>query len=235
MHKENLGEPHAVFAGGERYVSPRFAAEAERMLQQELSDAGLGSRSDYLDFVELVNVVQRSAIEYYGWVTTTEEAYTVLSASFGRVGVLVVRSGERVRFERCDAERITESLLWRLPDVGVARGETFSVRHKDFHAPRGRAEGSVMRRSGATRPEGARRLDNLLTVQRLSVAKLYAAKRDSSGARERSERWLTVLDLVDGRWALSVTSSRGERWINAAPGTQDVIGARLGELAASIR
>jgi hypothetical protein len=235
MRKENLGEPHAIFVGGERYVSPRFAAEAERVLHRELAQAGLGNRSDYLDFVELVDAVQRCGIEYYGWVTTAEEAYAVLAVSFQRVGVLVVRSGERVRFERCDADRITESLVWRLPDVGVAGGDGFSVRHKDFHAPHGRAEGSVMRRSSAARPEGARKLDNLLKVQRLSVAKLYAAKRDAAGARQRAERWLTVLDLVDGRWALSVTASRGERWIHAAPGTHEVIGARLGELAASIR
>lgn len=230
MQKENLGEPHAVFAGGERYVSPRFAAEAERILQQELKNAGLGERADLDALIELVNVVQHATVEYYGWVTTTDEAYSVLVASYGRTAALVVRSGERVRFERCELDRMLETLVWRLPDVGVAQGEPFSVRHNDFHAPRGHG-GSVMRRSAGARPEAARRLDALLNARRVAVAKLYAAKRDVKGIRQRSERWLTVLDLVDGRWALSVSQSRGERWINAAPGTHQHIAGRVLELA----
>jgi ESAT-6 protein secretion system EspG family protein len=155
----------------------------------------------------------------------------VLVARVGRDAVLVVRSGERVRFERCEPERMAEALVWRLPDVGVADGEPFSVRHVDFHAPRGRAEGSVMRRSAGARPEGARQLDALLGARRVAVAKLYTAKRDDSGVRLRSDRWLTVLDLVDGRWALSVSQVRGERWINASPGTHEHIGARLADSA----
>jgi hypothetical protein len=231
MQKENLGEPHAVFAGGERYVSPRFAEQAARVVQQELADAGLENPGDYGSFLDLVNVVQRASVEYYGWVTTTDEAYSVLVAAYGRSAVLVVRSGERVRFERCDLDRMVETLVWRLPDHGVAYGEPFSVRHSDFHAPRGRAEGSVMRRSSSARPEGARRLDALLKAQRTAVAKLYTAKRDMNGVRQRSERWLTVLDLVDGRWALSVAQVRGERWITAAPGTHQHIGDKVLELA----
>jgi hypothetical protein len=235
IHKENLGEPHAIFAGGERYVSPRYVDEAERVLQQELKDAGLGERGDYREFVDLVGVVQRATSEFYGWVTSTDEAYAVLVASFGRSAAILVRSGDVLRVERCDVERTTEGLVGRLPDVSLGRGDAISVRHVDFHAPRTRAAGSVMRRSTAARPEGARRLDALLDARRFAVTKLYAAKRDDSGVRQRSEQWLTVLDLVEGRWALSVDQRRGERWISAAPGTSQVITERLGELARSVR
>jgi ESX secretion-associated protein EspG len=235
IQKENLGEPHALFAGGERYVSPRFAAEAERVLQQELKDAGLGERRDYLEFVDLVNVVQRATSEFYGWVTSVDESYGVLAGSYGRNAVTLARLGERVRLERCDPNRMLEALVWRLPDVSVARGDSYSVRHTDFHAPRARVDGSVMRRSASARPEGARRLDALLDARRYAVTKLYAAKRDSGGYRQRSEQWLTVLDLVDGRWTLSVNQARGERWINAAPGTPSVITERLVELARTVR
>lgn len=231
MRKEGLGEPHAVFAGGERYVSPRFSAEVERAVQQELADAGLGERRDLTEFLDLVNVVQQANVEYYGWVTTTDEAYSVLVASHGRAAVLVVRSGERVRFEPCDLDRMVETLVWRLPDVGVAQGEAFSVLHNDFHAPRGRTDGGVMRRTAPARPEGARRLDALLKTERITVAKLYAAKRDVNGVRHRSERWLTVLDTVRGRWALSVAESRRQQWIHVAPGTQQYISDRVLELA----
>jgi hypothetical protein len=234
IQKENLGEPHALFAGGERYVSPRFADEAARVLQLELKEAGLGERRDYLDFVDTVTIAQRATTEYYGWVTSVEETYAVLAASLGRQAVLLTRSGETVRFERSDADRLLETLAWRLPDVPVGRGDAISVSHNDFHAPQ-RAAGSVMRRSTSARPEAARRLDALLKVQRHAVTKLYAAKRDSEGFRQRSEQWLTVLDLVDGRWALSVSQSRQQKWINAVPGTPGVIAARLTDLARSIR
>ncbi|HEX6355110.1 ESX secretion-associated protein EspG [Actinophytocola sp.] len=234
IQKEDLGEAHALFAGGERYVSPRFADEAARVVQQELKEAGLGEQRDYLDFVDTVNIVQRATTEYYGWVTSVEETYAVLGASLGRQAVLLTRSGETVRFERCDADRTLEALAWRLPDVPVARGDAISVSHKDFHTPQ-RSAGSVMRRSTSARPEGARRLDALLKIQRNAVTKLYAARRDADGFRQRSEGWLTVLDLIDGRWAIFVSHSRKEKWINAVPGTPGVIADRLADLARSIR
>jgi hypothetical protein len=236
IQKENLGEPHAIFAGGERYVSPRFAAEAERVLQQELKAAGLEDRQDYLAFVDLVNVVQRATTEFYGWVIGVGDDYGVLVASHGRQAVGVVRSGESVRVERCELDRMVDALVWQLPDIPVARGDAISVGHAEFHASYSRVSGSVMRRAAGARPESARRLDALLDARRASVTKLYAAKRDLSGVRQRSGRWLTVLDLVDGgRWALSVTHARQQKWINAAPGTPQVIGERLHELARSVR
>lgn len=235
LQRENLGEPHTIFAGGERYFSPRFATQAERVVQQELADAGLGEKRDYLDFVDLVNVVQQASAEFYGWVGGVEDDYGVLVASHGRQGVCLVRSGDSVRFERCDAERMIETLLSRLPDVPAARGDSFSVSHADFHAAPSLASGSVMRRAAAARPEKARQLDALLLLRRLYVTKLYAAKRDASGVRHRSDRWVTILDTVDGRWALSVNQSRHEKWINASPAAPAVIADRLVELARSVR
>ena len=92
-----------------------------------------------------------------------------------------------------------------------------------------------MRRSASARPELARRLDTLLDAQRLAVTKLYAAKRDARGARSRADQWVTVLDLVEGRWTLTVTNQRGEKWINAAPGTDQVLADRLTALAGAVR
>jgi hypothetical protein len=230
LRKESLGEPHALLAGGERYFSHRFAVEAERVVQQELAAAGLGDRRDYLEFVELVKVVQRATVEFYGWVTGVDGDYGVLVASLGRRAVCLVRRGECVRFARCDADRMVETLVGRLPEVTAAGGSSISVGHAEFHSvPRG-----LMRRS-TTRSEGARRLDALLDSRRSHVAKLYAAKRDDDGNRRRSEQWVSVLDLADGRWVLGVTQARHQKWISAGPGTPRVIAGRLGALARSIR
>jgi hypothetical protein len=235
LQRENLGEPHTILAGGERYFSPRFGVEAEQVIQQELKDAGLGDKKDYLEFVDVVNVVQQASVEFYGWVTGVGENYGVLVASRGRQAVSAVRTGENVRFERCDVDRMLDVLVSRLPDVPVGRGEPFTVGHADFHSPRSRAPGSVMRRSVSARPEAARRLDALLDARRRYVTKIYAAKLDVDGFRQRSERWVTVLDLVDGRWVLSVTQARHQKWIGVGPGTSQSISERLVELARSVR
>jgi hypothetical protein len=235
LRKENLGEPHTLLAGGERYFSPRFAVAAEQVVEQEMKDAGLGDRADYLAFVDLVNVLQQATSEFYGWVTGVDETYGVLVASCGRQAVSVARSGESVRFERCDADQMVEVLVQRLPEVTAGRGDSLSVSHAEFHASQSRTPGSVLRRAAGARPGGARRLDTLLDARRLHVTKLYAARRDAAGVRQRSERWVTVLDLVDGRWVLSVVESRQEKWINAAPGTSGVVGAKLMELARTVR
>jgi hypothetical protein len=235
IQRENLGEPHAVFAGGERYISPRFADAAERMLQQELRNAGLGERQEYLEFLDVLTLVHRADVEYYGWVTTTDESYAMLVARARRTAVVVVRQAERVRFERIDAEKMLTRLAFLLPDVQPGRGDAISVSSADFHSSTARIEGSVMRRPASARPEAARRLDALLKADRVSLAKLYAAKRDARGARVRSEQWLTVLDLAaGGRWALSVSDHRGQKWINAVPGSDDVIVGRLDGLVRSV-
>lgn len=233
LQMENLGEPHTILAGGERYVSPRFV-ESERVVRQELADAGLGDKQDYLEFLDVVNVVQRASAEFYGWVIGSGQDYGLLVASRGRQAVSVLRLGETLRFERRDLDQMAEALVWSLPEVPVGRGEAISVGHAEFHS-RARAPGSVMRRASSARPEAARRLDTLLSAPRLHVTKIYAAKRDAGGNRQRSERWLTVLDLVDGRWVLSVTEARREKWISAAPGSPQHVGDRLAELARSIR
>lgn len=235
LQRENLGEPHTLLAGGERYYSPRFAVATEQLFQQELKDAGLGDQADYRAFVELVNVVQQATAEFYGWVTGVDGVYGVLVASCGRQAVSVVRSGDSARFERCDADRMVETLVQRLPAVAMGHGDAISVSHADFHAAQSRTPGSVLRRAAAARPDGARRLDALIDAQRLHVTKFYAAKRDPAGFRQRSEWWITVLDLVDGRWVLSVVRSRQEKWINAVPGSSQVVTAKLTELARTVR
>lgn len=231
--RENLGEPHAVFAGGERYVSPRFADEADRVLRRELDVAGLGERVAYREFLDLLAVVQRASVEFYGWVTTASGSYSLLLAGAGRSAVAVVRAGERVAFESADPQRLAEHLVQRLPDVPPARGDSISVLAADLGASRGR-EGTVMRRTADARPEGARRLDALLKAPRVGTAKLYAARRDRHGVRQRSPEWLTVLDLHEGRWAVYTTRGRGERAVNAVAGSPQLIVGKLRELYRSV-
>ncbi|MFL6119887.1 ESX secretion-associated protein EspG [Actinophytocola sp.] len=230
LGREDLGEPHTVLAGGERYYSPRFVGDG--VVRRELEEAGFGDERDYRELVDLVRVVQRATAEFYAWVAGADGEYAILAAAWGRRGVCLVRHGDSVRFERCAADRLAEALVSRLPDSAIGRGEPITVSHAEFHA---RQKGGLMRRPAQARPVEARRLDALLDVRRVHVAKVYAAKRDDAGDRQRSQRWVTVLDLVDGRWALTVSRARQQDWISARPGTPAVLAEKLGELARSIR
>jgi len=234
LRRENLGDPHAVFAGGERYVSPRFAGAATDSLERELDDAGLGGRDALHDFVDTLALVQRAAIEYYGWASSGDDHQTLLVAATGRRAVAVVRAGDRVRFEVAEPDRLVESLVDRLPGAPGGRGESVSVLATAFGAS-GRQPGSIMRPSGSGRSDAARRLDALLKEPRLGGAKLYAAARDRAGVRSRSAEWLTVLDLASGRWVVYPTLGRGERAFNAVPATPRLLAAKLGELQRTIR
>src|SRR3954451_25470063 len=81
LRRENLGDPHAIFAGGERYVSPRFADEAEALLRAELAAAGLGGRDALYDFLDTLALVQRASVEFYGWVSSHAEDFALLTAA----------------------------------------------------------------------------------------------------------------------------------------------------------
>jgi hypothetical protein len=232
IRKEKLGEPHPLFAGGERYGSPRFAAEAERLMREELASHGLGDRTALTDFVQNLALVQRAGTEYYGWMTNGEQKYATLVAASGRRAFAIMRAGNRVTFERIDSEELINEFVYRLPEVQAGVGEAISVRAADVGA---RQSGAIMRRSQSSRPDGARRLETLLQEPRLGGAKLYASNRDQDGNRRRSREWLTLLDLITGRWLVHPTLGRGERTINAAPGTAPLIAAKLAELQRTAR
>ena len=225
MQKENLGEAHAILAGGERYVSPRFQEEAERELRSELGRARVDD-----DFRDMLALVQRARVEYYGWITTGTETEAVLVAASGRAAVTLMRVRDRVTLTKADPDRLVESLILRLPEVPAGRGESISIRAADYVPPTG-----FLRKPAGPRSPEARRLDALLTAPRLGGAQLYTARRDHAGTRQRALDWITVLDLEQlGRWVVYSTQGRGERAVNAVPGTPRLLAAKLAELQGSI-
>lgn len=234
LRKENLGDAHPVLAGGEAYVSPRFADAVDQVLREALDEAGLGQRDARDEFLAALAHVQRAPSEYFGWITTTDSAYAVLVAASAHQAVLLTRIGDHVRVENADRRQPIESLVRQLPDVRAGRGESMSVREAE--TAMARPAGGVMRRAAATRPERARLLDQLLAAPRSGLAKLYAARRDEAGREIRSRDWITVVDVVgNGRWLVFPTLGRGERTVNAVPGTPQLLVTKLAELAARTR
>ncbi|MGB3442315.1 MAG: ESX secretion-associated protein EspG [Actinophytocola sp.] len=231
VRRDNLGDPHPVLAGGELYVSPRFARDAERALREDLTGAGLDDQDQLGELRNTLALVHRSArTEYYGWMKRGDEISAVLVAGVGRISAALIRTGDRVRVERADSTRLAESLLRRLPEARAGHGESITLREADYSSARRKSVGSVMRRSAATLPEQVRRLNTLLRAPRHAVARLYAASRDDSGNRTRSQEWISVLDLEHGRWAVYASFGRGERAITAVPGTPQLLTGKLTEL-----
>ncbi|MGX7823844.1 ESX secretion-associated protein EspG [Actinokineospora sp. 24-640] len=233
LHQLDLGEPHPLFTGGERYYSPRFKQEADAELRRALDAAGLNtSRGLDPEFVELLTVMQRAHVEFYGWLYDAEGPYSVLTAAAGRAAVLAERAGDKVTFEWVDAARLLDAFLFRLPTTPPARGEAMSVRLTDLSdKPRG---GDFMRAPSSARPPEARRLEALLRAPRKGGGKLYTARRDPHGRRVRAQDWVDAIDLQEGRWALYRVRGRGEPFVTAVPGTVPVIGKRLSELQSSL-
>lgn len=230
IHKENLGEPHPVFAGGELYMSHRFASESERWLRTELAEAGLGDRSRLADFTGMLSIIQSARTEFYGWVTTHDDSYSVLAAAHGRNAFALVRRGEYVSFQRISPERLAEALVDQLPDAPPGHGESISVREAEL----GSTNTAVLR-GVSTRSEQARRLNALFRAPRRGIAKLYAARRDDAGNRVRSREWLDLFDVPEGRWAVHTTAGRGERMINAVAAPPALIATKLNELLRTAR
>jgi hypothetical protein len=228
LKRARLGDPHPVLTGGERYISHRFADEAERWLDAELAAAGLSDRNQLADFTGMLAIIQRAQTEFYGWITNDDETYAVLVAAHGRNAFALTRRGDRVAFRRIGPDRLAAALLEELADVPPGRGEAISVREVEVA---GAGPRPVLRRaSGVARSEQARRLDALFRTPRRGGAKLYAARRDDAGNRLRSQAWLDLIDLPDGRWAVYTTTSRGERTVHAVAATARFVGEKLDDL-----
>ena len=228
LRKESLGVPHPVLAGGEHYVSPRSAGEAERAFRAELARAGLSDRGRLTDFTGMLSIIQQARTEFYGCVTGREDAYSVLVAAHGRNAFAVSRRGDRVQVQRVSSSRLAEAVVERLPDVPPGSGQPIAVREAE--ATRSGSRPVLRRSSGPGRSDQARRLDALLRTPRQGVAKLYAARRDDGGDRIRSRVWLDLIDLSEGRWAVYTTAGRGERTINAVAADPARVAAKLTDL-----
>ena len=226
LQRDNLGEPHVVLAGGERYYSPRFKEENDRALREQLGDV------DTNDVYDALSLIQHADTEYYGWVDAGAGDEAILLAGLRGNGIMLIRSGDHVTVQRTGADRLAESLVAQLPGTPAGRGESISIRADEYGK---RQTGSRMQAARSSRPHGVRRMEALLAAPRFGGGKLYAAIRDDEGRRVRSTDWVTYLDIEDyGRWLIYAADGRGERSVTAVPGTPDRFAAKLYELARTL-
>jgi hypothetical protein len=226
---EGLGEPHAVLAGAERFISRRVRHQAEAMVWDELNRGELARGNRLTDDVrDMLTTIQRAGVEYFGWVTGPEISRAVLAAAVGRDAALLARNGDTVHIERVRPEDLIGAFLAQLPEVPPARAAAISVRAQDIgKAPERR--GYMVRNRPGVDPH-LRRLNAVMKEPRLGGGKLYTAHRDHTGARWRSKSWITVVDVLSGRWAIYTTGEGEQRCVNAVPGTRQFLASRLAAL-----
>lgn len=226
VQQNNLGEPHVVLAGGERYYSPRFKEENDRELRNQLAGVDVDQVYDTL------SLIQYADTEYYGWLDAGDGDEAILLAGLRRAAAMVIRRGDDVTIRRADIDRLAETLVAQLPGTPAGRGESISIRADEYGKPKSDSRMHVAR---ASRPGGVRRLETLLAAPRFGGGKLYAAIRDEEGRRVRSTDWVTYLDITEyGRWLVYAANGSGERSVTAVPGTPDRLAAKLRDLAATV-
>jgi hypothetical protein len=135
--------------------------------------------------------------------------------------VVLTKAGPSVYIERLRPDDMTGAFLAQLPDVPPARGTSICA------PPVEPAQHSIMTRARSSIRDDRHRLEALMKQPRTGGAKLYGARRDHRGIRQRSTNWITVVDTQSGRWVTYLTEDGA---INAVPGTRQILASQLTKL-----
>ncbi|GDY30654.1 ESX secretion-associated protein EspG [Gandjariella thermophila] len=242
---EDIGEPHNVLADAITWQTEDEQRAADRRAWAVLAERGLaGPRGLDPEFGDLVRLIDRPEVEFYGWITAPQVDISVLVSVGRRDAGLVVRDKPAgvVRVHRIYADGAMDALLAQLPPVPAARGASVSVPEADMREQPGPRVRPLNERTGftslaavqreqdaAVRPEVSA-LKEILNLPRTGGGQLYAARWTPMGVRKRIERPVVYLDTASGRWLTQLRRSpSGESWIVAAPATPQLLASRLHE------
>lgn len=219
---ENVDQPHPVLASELRWRTADEQRRVDQATLAELDEVGLVTDGSVdQDFRDVMAVLARPTVEYFGWMSTLHGDVGVLVASNGSLAVLAITENDTVWLSQVGTETLAETLVAQMPPLGPARGRSLNIVEAD-----------------ADRPDvpDANLLSALMASPRLGAGQLYTAVRDHLGRRQKTTRPLTYMDIQEGRPAqgrwmtrTSVTGS-GEKWVFAAPASAQGIVAKLNEM-----
>lgn len=203
-------------------VSDRRAAAHAELAAVGLLDSGEPSQV----LVTSLWLLCRGAVEYFGYVATTQRRYSLQVASLGHDAVFAAMADAEVVLRPARPESMLSLLLAELPPANPAGGRSLSAAEHELRPPDARA-----RATGAAPRGDARRILEIFAQPRLAGGQLQAGVRTGlDNRRVKSPDPVGFVDLEQGRWLTYVTDTGdGSKYVTAAPGRADTIATKLHE------
>lgn len=211
LEKENLGEPHSTLVrAATLWYPPELRHQRDVRVLGELRSQGLvhGARVTD-DFMDVLAVMQRPAVEYYTFYSNVEDKRqrTIRTAAIGRDAVLVRFAGEDITITPIPAEQLGIRLAVALPEMPAAQVHSMSCDNADLEA--------ILKDKTLPTTKSvsdARRMKRWFEMDRINVGQFFAAVRDSAGMRRATKAPIPGwMDTESGR-ILVTPDANG--WIN---------------------
>ena len=234
-----VGELPVVLDGEPAYRDDTEHGEMARTATDELARVGvLGRRGLDPDFADLLAVLCRPQLEYYGWFAAEGRTVGMLSAVLGQMAVVAVRDGDAVTFREIRPSEVLGVLVSELPPHRPAGFTPINTRMADLAAAgAGDSSGGpqmLQRPVSTVMPAEMRLLVEIATGKRSGSGQFFVAMRDAMGRRRVSPEPLGVVDTPRGRVLLTITHARGERWVLVAPATAADLVTRLRQMSSQL-
>lgn len=217
LARYNLGEPHITLVGGEQWYPPEQRGQLVDAAHEELAALGLFQRGRIDEgFLDTVRLLQRPSVEYYAFCRVSDKPSSVRAAFAGERGIVAVSDALTLRLLPTEPFRAALDAAHQLPDTPPAALHSLSCALIDYEAI---ARGETLR--GTASVADAKRALTWLKKPWTGSGQMYAAIRDYSGRRVRSEERAYWFDTSDGRFVAHVDRSG---WLR-------ILGADAGEVA----
>jgi hypothetical protein len=214
------GEPHLIFAGGERYIPPSAQATVNGEAYEELSNLGLVNGNMLTeDFEHTLHVLNNADHEYFAFTRAGDNSHNLLTAISGKFAVTAGHYRECVWIEPSLRENPAESLITNLPDFPAAQFTAFSLTQKEWHDLHADQNPDQNRYSPTPVPTRAARKLQAFTQQDChGLAEIHSSHRKSNGGKEHATNSLAYLDTDAGRVGIQTTGRENNKYINVFPG-----------------
>lgn len=229
IDKENLGEAHPALIGGKLWYPPDLRHNREERVLDELREQGLTYRNRVSDdFVDVLTVMQRPAVEYYTLASDAEGRINHRTASLGNDALLISnRFGGRIAIEPIPYDQLRVRLAAALPATPAARVHSAACSLEDLQAV---YDGKAVPSSNSGRD--AKRIHRWLEQEQLASGELHVALRDGvKGVRATDWPVPLWIDTEEGRAVVR----RDADWVTLAGADLMAISELLSTMEEALR
>lgn len=218
MSLAGCGEPHLIFAGGERYIPPSATERVNREALAELDSLGLATKDGLVrDFEDALRTLDRPHTEYIAHARAGERQYGILVAVRGRSATVAVREDDSVRLNRVREADYAAVLVNQLPSAPPAEFTPFSVPQREIR--------------GEPSSQGARTLASILEGPSGGLGYLHVARRAGGDNRREASEAICYVDAEPGR--VGIARTEGEH-VTVFPGDEVRLASRLAAVRATL-